>query len=225
VMDTAILIPSCDRFSDIWASSAFLFNKFWPDCPYPVYFGVNETSFKAPGMTTLTAGRDTGWCGNMRAYLGAIPERRVIMVLDDFWLYERVDTGRVKYAVELFGGLEISCLKLSMPTPGLQLEPTGGTYRISAGPAIWDRRVLAAICSVPGWSAWDFELRGSLATWPRSYTACQYGMWSVRYAKSATARSRGVLAPRQMPWAIVWRPEKSMSSPSRTLGLRATAPG
>ena len=38
--DSAILILSCDKFSDLWKPFFDLFWKYWPDCPYNVYLKV-----------------------------------------------------------------------------------------------------------------------------------------------------------------------------------------
>ena len=33
----AILIVSCDKYSDLWDPFFKLFFKFWPDCPFNIY--------------------------------------------------------------------------------------------------------------------------------------------------------------------------------------------
>jgi len=37
----SILIPSCDKYSDLWRPFFTLFWRHWPDCPFPVYLGSN----------------------------------------------------------------------------------------------------------------------------------------------------------------------------------------
>ena len=39
--DLTILDVSCDRYADFWEIFFKLFDRYWLDCPYKVYFGTN----------------------------------------------------------------------------------------------------------------------------------------------------------------------------------------
>ena len=45
----AILICSCDYYSDCWEPIICSFNKYWPDCEYPRYIVTNyEEDYSLP---------------------------------------------------------------------------------------------------------------------------------------------------------------------------------
>ena len=36
----AVVVCSCDKYSDLWDPYFELFKKFWADCPYPVFLNT-----------------------------------------------------------------------------------------------------------------------------------------------------------------------------------------
>jgi hypothetical protein len=50
-VDLSIL--SYDRNSDLWVNYFVLFNKFWPDCPFPVYLQTNSQDIENERITNV----------------------------------------------------------------------------------------------------------------------------------------------------------------------------
>src|SRR5688572_15493980 len=90
--DTAVLILSCDKYADAWMPFFTLFRKYWPSCNFPVYLGTNELDFNFPGVTTIRSGKACDWSNDTKSILDQIPERYVIVLLEDYFLERPVDT-------------------------------------------------------------------------------------------------------------------------------------
>ncbi len=98
-MDTAIVVSSCDKYSEAWKAFAHGFLKYWPDCSYKLYF---ITGYKdAPIGTSIKVGPDKGWSANMLVALDQISETTLLMMVDDYWLFERIDNQAVEELVDL----------------------------------------------------------------------------------------------------------------------------
>lgn len=167
--DLAVLVVSCDKYSDLWMQFFCLFRKYWERCPYPVYLGSNELICREENVTTIAVGDDLSWADNVRNMLAQIPESHVLMLLDDFFLDRKVCGERIAELFEFACEQDIDCLRLNRRPPAFKksygkaevcgLVP-GADYYVCTQPAIWKKEVLYELCR-PGYSAWDFELKNS----------------------------------------------------------------
>lgn len=57
----ALLVLSCDMYSDLWESYAILFNRFWPESPYDKYLASNTIGFNSHGFKPILMGPDKTW--------------------------------------------------------------------------------------------------------------------------------------------------------------------
>lgn len=98
-LDCSILINTCDSYSDIWSPFFTLFHKFWPDNPYPVFLNSESKSCSDANIiiTTLKARESNlSWTRRYKEALERIDSDYIITILDDFFLYDYVDTKRVE---------------------------------------------------------------------------------------------------------------------------------
>lgn len=167
---TAVLVLSCDKYSDLWRPFFEIFWKRWPDCPYPVYLGSNHKTCSDPRVRTVCVGDDKSWASSVKGMLDQINMPRVILLLEDFIFLKDVDTKRVMQLVDISVQEEVDCLRLrpsppaSRPLrghPGLGEILRGEPYRASAQAAIWNTRFLRRLL-LPTFSAWDFEFTGTV---------------------------------------------------------------
>lgn len=170
--DAAILVVSCDAYSDLWDPYFRLFRRYWPDCPFPVFLGSNFESYQSDTVTTICVGEDVSWADNLRKMLDHIGASRIILFLEDFFLVSQIDTLKVKSLVQLASEEGLGCLRLfPHPPPSRRVRHRrelghirpGDDYRVSTQVAIWDVETLRRL-AWPGFSAWDFEIIGSIAS-------------------------------------------------------------
>jgi hypothetical protein len=196
----AVLVISCDKYSDMWKPFFTLFWRRWPDCPYPVFLGTNYKSFEFDGVISIPIGEDRTWTENLGLMLDATDSSRIIMFLEDFLMIQDVNTNVVRNMVELAEQNEVGCLRLHPhppPTkklgefPGIGLIQRGDDYRVSTQTAIWDAKLLRSL-AWPGLTAWEFETICSLVsdTMPDTF-------WSVY--EPVVNYCNGVILGRWMP--------------------------
>jgi len=167
--DCSVLIPSFDRYSDLWLPFFTLFWRYWPDCPFPVYLGSNEQVFSHPRVTTIPVGPAGSWAERIGKLLNAISTRYALMILEDFFFRRAVDNNRVLYCLQTLRELDGAMLRL-IPRPGpdapvrqfpeIGLIKPGAPYRVSTQAAIWRREFILALLR-DGESIWQFEVNGT----------------------------------------------------------------
>jgi hypothetical protein len=167
--DIAVLVASCDRYSDVWPLFFKLFRKQWPDCPHPVYIGSNTIGAGEPSVSDLLIGPDEGWGKGLKAMLEALREPYVLLFLDDYFLLKPVQWKgwqAAKAALADAGAAYIllsSPLRPDRPLPGhfgIGLLDSGTPYRASLNVGLWRREALFQLLK-PEETPWQFELIGS----------------------------------------------------------------
>ncbi|MGC8774366.1 MAG: hypothetical protein ACP5R6_03775 [Chlorobaculum sp.] len=169
----AVLVNSCDKYSDLWPVFFHLFFKYWPDCPYPVYLGSNEKRYEDPRVIPLCVGPDKSWAESTQTMVSMVRETDILWFLDDYLLWEKVSTTEINDFYERFLSLRANYLRMS-PDGGtgktrriiddkiMELLPGAG-YRASLDNAFWKRDMLLKILK-DGETPWEMESLGSQRT-------------------------------------------------------------
>jgi hypothetical protein len=166
-MSTAVVISSCDLYSDCWAPMIYSIEKYWPDCPYPIFLIANYETMEFPGVSIINVGEHKGFGSNMKKALRIIQASNILLLLDDFFLCQTVDTAMVESHVTHCESKNVDFLKidsseiinrdnLRISDTEYCLNPISNKYSINAAIAIWQKSILEVLC-VEGFSAWDFE--------------------------------------------------------------------
>jgi hypothetical protein len=166
----AIVINSCDKYSDAWDPFFTLFFRYWPDCPLRLILISNGLEYKDARVATHKIINDLGWSGNLIETLKSIPEEYIIYMQEDYFLKEKVDNEKVLSALKLMTETNAAYLRF-YPCPGPDL-PFGNnqevgtisraaSYRNSTQASIWDKQVLFSLLNSKE-TGWDFETKGGL---------------------------------------------------------------
>lgn len=166
--DIAIVIPSCDAYSDLWNVFFELFKKNYPDCPFKIYLITNHKKPVFDGVEVLPVGEDISWSDNLLKGLTMVQESRVILWVDDLLLVKKVETKYLNKVIEaaIENNVNYICLNAN-PKPNkkindfLGLVNPGILYRVSAVLSLWKKETLTSILQ-KGESAWQFEIEGSV---------------------------------------------------------------
>jgi hypothetical protein len=169
-MTTAILVSSCDAFSDCWLPMIHSFRKYWPDCQHPINFVSNFEGIEDEGVTFVKVGQDKGFGSNMKRALEVIKADYVILFLDDYFLKEPVNNYIVNDHITHCIEKHVDFLKIDNSDIIYRDEkriedsfycanPLDIKYSLNAAIAIWKKETLQSLC-VEGFSAWDFERKG-----------------------------------------------------------------
>lgn len=211
--ELAVVVSSCDRYSDLWTPFFFFFFRYWEDCPYPIFLVANHKKYNDPRVTTVLVGEDLDWSSNLKRALLDIRYPYALLLLDDYFLKGPVNSKRIHDLFLYMKQKEAGCLRL-FPSPGPDTPcqdnkgvgeiAVGARYRISLQAAIWRKETLLELLR-EGESPWELEIKGSRRAddvevpflsvsredpWPLPYlcTAVVRGKWNreaVRYCREA----------------------------------------
>lgn len=181
----AVLVVSCDNYSDLWDPFFNLFKRFWSDCPFKIYLLNNHKSLDVPGVTTISVGDDVSWSDNLLQGLQQIPEEYILLWIDDLFLLDKVKTDELLNVCSKFaeiGGNQIRLKSTIQPNKPFNelfgLASVGTIYRTSTVMSLWRKEVLKDLLK-PGENAWQFETLGTVrsdiydgfyATWNDCFT-------------------------------------------------------
>ena len=168
-IDCALLVMSCDAYSDLWTPFFSLLNRHWPDCPLPVYIGTGTLSCGFPGVSVLKSDGGRDWSKCFKDCLEQLGTKYVLVTLDDFFLRRAVPTNEVLRCLrfaEATDAIQVRLIPRPRPTNRLPHEKLigecapGSPYRLCMQAAIWNRmKLLELLCS--GESIWEFEHNGN----------------------------------------------------------------
>lgn len=89
--ETVIFVPSYDDYADVWPIAADLFERFWPDRPWPIYWMTNGHPIPKIAQAVLAPAmhRDQ-WGNNIANVLRQICADRIL-----FWVEEQLLLSKV----------------------------------------------------------------------------------------------------------------------------------
>ena len=211
-MSAAIVISSCDLYKDCWLPIIHSFQKYWPDCPFPLYIISNHESLDEKGINFIKVGKHMGFGSNMKKALQVIEEDYVILFLEDFFLKESVDNKIVISHLEHCIKESIDYLKidyhdiiyrdeLRLGTSIYCANPLDIKYSLNAAIAIWRREALQSLC-VEGFSAWDFERKGINYINKNKLRICSETIFSTSFDNNTIKKISGPGAVSKGRWTL-----------------------
>ncbi len=163
----AVLVVSCDKYSDLWQPFFRTFRLYWPDCPFRVYLLSNHRSADEEGVQNLCVGDDISWSDNLRRAVESIEQQYVLLFLDDLFLHRPVNWEYVKSVFNWITEKEPNYVRMnSSPLPDkpfnelVGIASKGTIYRTSTVLSVWKKAVLLDLLKNAE-TAWDFEIFGS----------------------------------------------------------------
>lgn len=165
----AILIFSCDKYSDLWIPLDKNINRFWPDCPFPIYIiGNNRKLDEYISLRVINVGEDVSWSSNVIMALQELEEDIILTFFDDLFLYKQIDTKKICRLIERFCNDNMNYLRLNTfpkeeklnDPDNIRIMEKGELYRSSAVFSIWRKEILLDLLNRQE-NAWEFEINGS----------------------------------------------------------------
>lgn len=164
----AILIPSCDNYSDMWTLLSQCYEIFWSDCPYFKYIITNSEKEVPQWFQRLNVWIDTDWSSNVIKSLSMIKEEYILMHIDDLIFTQKIEQEKIWQLVAQWIENDINYLKLLHVIKSSQSETfipydTYAPYRSSTVFSVWKKEVLLHILQ-PWESPRQFEVDGTERT-------------------------------------------------------------
>lgn len=165
-MKIAVVVSSCDFFEDCWEPFIYCVQKYWKDCPYPLYIVSNHKSIEtSKGISFIKVGEDKKFSSNLEVALNQIEADSVIYLQEDYWLNRPVDNNAIEEHIRYCVNNDMDYLRLSFPF--LRGNRVNDQYRehsliqkytLCLQAAIWKKSTLMQLL-IEGDSGWDFEYK------------------------------------------------------------------
>lgn len=165
--DIAIVVISFDKYSDIWDTFSLCINRFWNPRRYKTYLINNTAQPQYDGIEVINTGKEIAWSHRMRTALEKIPEKYVILLLEDYLISETVDEEIVLKAINYMKDQDLDYLRIA-PIPIMKNAKKGEfatpitsemLYGVNLQAAIWKKSYLEKTLDKENFSAWEFEAR------------------------------------------------------------------
>ena len=160
----SVLINSCDKYRTAWAPFFILFNKYFNDCPFPVY--LNTEKEKCSFSNVITLNNDcVFWSDRLKMCLDAINSKYVILLLDDFFIQKKVDLNFVMDSIKVMeNDNRINCIYFKKITTNiigqynsmLSIMDPSKKYILNFQACIWNREELIKLLPSSS-NAWQVE--------------------------------------------------------------------
>ena len=174
----AILVNSCDAYSDLWPSFFHLLKLNWPNIEQMnVYLNTESTtecSLEIPVhlITTELNGKDL-WGKRLINALSQIEEDYVVVLMDDFYLKSQVSEERIQKCIDAFDlDPSIAVFYLyntfrksfnNSEYEGFGVVPPKTNFRLNSAPAIWRKSALLKYTKQSD-NPWAWEYFGTCRT-------------------------------------------------------------
>lgn len=163
----AIVVLSCDKYSDLWDPFFSLLKKHWVDCPFTVYLGSNTIKYSDRSIPTVLSGQGVDWSTDLLHILKQLKEEYVFLWVEDFFPIDSVDTKSFYRCIDFMKREKANHIHFSpIIKPDGVCEDTffgyyetGAPYR-SIVEGFWRKSHLQDLL-LPGENPWNFEIMGS----------------------------------------------------------------
>lgn len=164
----AVLIISCDKYSDLWDIAIKMFFRFWPDCPYDRFITTNNKECNIDGFSNIQIGDDKSWSLGLKKVLTKLEGNYdyVFTMLEDYYFIDKIDNKYITKMFDSFVAIEGNFLSLfKLPSRLQYINEYFGElennipYRQSCVFTLWKISTLKNILKDDE-NAWEFEKIG-----------------------------------------------------------------
>lgn len=184
-----ILVLSCDKNTDLFQPFYHCIEKYWVNHPEVIY---KTETIQNPYYRTLCAGYPMDkWTVGVREVLQQIQDTQILLMMDDCFIRDYVDTNRLRYLENQLNG-NIACFNFEKAFADTDEETTvigfkrrkhGERWEVSLMCGLWDRDKLLTVLS-EDCSPWDIETKRNNYGFDFYINSAGYIIdWGYRYGK------------------------------------------
>lgn len=173
----AVLVTSCDGYSDAWYPFFKLLSIHWQDLKYPIYLNTEEKEYEYPDLDIKCLHpdkSDVSWSKRLKQALQRIDAEYIVFMLEDFFIKQAVRSDVIENCIrwmdedEKVVFIDFYHDKTESDTivngEFSEIERKND-WAINANCAIWRKQFLIDILRDE--NPWDFEMNAT-ARWRRT---------------------------------------------------------
>lgn len=169
----SILILSCDKNIELLDNFFNYFETFWEDCQYPIYVSMENENYKNRNVEKVfNYSKNNNWGERIIEALKIINSQNVLIILDDFFLEEKVNAKLIEdINILLNENKKITNFILTetrednyedkIVLNAFVERKRFGRYKAVFQIGIWNRVHLISLLD-PKENAWEFEIFGNI---------------------------------------------------------------
>lgn len=169
-MKIALLVITCDKYSDLWPIFIGQFNKNWEECPFDKYFITNQKETSSSHFKAIKVGINETWSSGLYKALELLKQNYeyVFVTLEDSILLEKVNNDVFLKISNIFINENGNYLKfITKPKFDIYhnnyygIISPNSLYRPTCVYSLWKICVLQDLLKIDE-NAWEFERFGSV---------------------------------------------------------------
>lgn len=157
-----ILVCSCDKNEDTFIPFHHCIEKYWQDHPEIIYTTESVTN---PYYRTICKNEPI-WTRRIRETLNEIEDNQILLMVDDIFIRDYVDTKRIEYLQsQLKGNIAMFNFEKSFDSndietnvDGFKKRNRGSNYELSIMCGLWDKEKLLNVIKDDS-SIWEVEYK------------------------------------------------------------------
>lgn len=203
-----IVVLSCDKDTDLFYPFHCCIEKYWPNHPEIIY--ATET-VKNPYYKTICKDYPLNiWTKRIRETLREIDDNRILIIMDDIFIKNPVDTKRLDYLLNDVNWSNIACFNLQKNWDRLDIDDGRATgfkrrnhkasFEVSIMCGLWDRDKLIDILYIDS-NPWDVEKRNDSRGYDIYINSEDHIIdWGYTYKKTIAGIKRGKWTRPEAEW-------------------------
>lgn len=161
-----ILVLSCDKNEDLFEPFHHCMEKYYPNHPEIIY--AMETIQNPYYKTICHEAPIEKWTNRIRETLNDIDDEQILIIMDDFFIRQPVDTKRIEYlSTQLKGNIATFCFEKSYDENdeetdviGMKKRQHGAEYEIALNCGLWQKDKLIDILQGE-YTPWQIEFNNN----------------------------------------------------------------
>lgn len=168
--DVAVLVNSCDAYSDLWDSFFEFFHIQWGDCPYEIYLNTETKTYQSKffNINIINSSTNLSWTERLIHALTIIKTKYVLFILEDFYFLNKIENTQIFKLIKTIDKIPNFHMLDFVNSFGplyykekidLYLKHKYTIFKINATCNLWKRKSFIKNLS-PGESPWQYEING-----------------------------------------------------------------
>lgn len=158
-----ILVLSCDKNEDLWFPFHHCIEKYWEEHPEIIY--ATESKINPYYKTICHNEPLERWTKRIRKTLKDISDDKILIIMDDYFIRQKVDIKRIKYVNKHLKN-NIACFYFeksfdnndeNTPYKDFKKRQHGSNYEVSINCGLWQKDKLINVLERDT-NPWDIEL-------------------------------------------------------------------
>ena len=165
----AIVVVSCDKYSDLWDDVFNLLDIHWSGRPYKTYLATDSKPYKRADIEVLYFGNIRQWMVCTRKAIEMINAEYILFLMEDYFVIKDIDTHVIEEDLKFMDEHQADFINLHQKpyflreensefvTKDIRTIPRNTRYGLDTAGAIWRRNFFLKQLNREDGDAWRFE--------------------------------------------------------------------